>query len=54
MSLADEKRLFKPYFKNTDPAKEQIESHGLGLSLSQQIAKSMGGQIKYRRIDDGC
>jgi signal transduction histidine kinase len=35
LSEDEEKRLFKPYFKNTDPTKAAIESHGIGLSISQ-------------------
>lgn len=54
MTRNEKSRLFKPYFKSDGEAKRGIESNGMGLSVSQQIAKSMDGQIEHVDIADGC
>jgi K+-sensing histidine kinase KdpD len=38
LSKKEQDGLFKPFYKNTDPEKEGVESNGMGLSVSQQIA----------------
>ena len=46
--------LFQPWFKTQDEAKQGVESNGIGLSVSWQIAKNMGGSIKHVNVDSGC
>ena len=54
LSKKEQDGLFKPFYKNADPEKEGVESNGMGLSVSQQIAKRMGGQINFIQAENGC
>lgn len=42
--------IFEPY--GTVATTEHAESVGLGLSVSRQLARRMGGDLIYRRVDD--
>ncbi len=45
----DQKHIFKPFFKTSDSESRTLNasSHGLGLSICQQIAQGLGGEIKF-------
>ena len=47
ISELDQKNLFTPFFKTKDQASQLLNatSHGLGLSICQQIAKCLCGRI---------
>lgn len=47
MSASDVNNLFKPYFRTSDKASRELNmnSHGLGLSISMSIAKILGCNI---------
>ena len=43
----DQKNLFEPYFRTTDPRNREMNanSHGLGLSICYGIIKGLGGNL---------
>ena len=47
ISEEDGKKLFKDYFRSTDPISRarNASSHGLGLSICSKIAKSLDGKL---------
>jgi len=47
MSSYDLKNLFQPFYKTTDEKSKGLNrnSHGLGLNISYNIAKILGGSI---------
>ena len=50
MSQQDMDKLFKPYMKTSDAKSKKANPYGngLGLSISQNIAKALGGEIKAK------
>jgi signal transduction histidine kinase len=48
ISERDQKLLFKPFFRTTDKVSREMNSqgHGLGLAISNKIAKFLGGVLK--------
>ena len=50
ISQQDLKNLFTPFFKTTDDRNsiKNKGSHGLGLSICQEIVKSMKGHIEVQ------
>lgn len=55
--LSDEiERIFTPYFKTREVNSLKVNpmGHGLGLYISQSIAKLMGGKLKvYSKLGQG-
>ncbi len=50
-----ERRLFKPFTKSDRDAAHSAAGVGLGLALSQRLAKRMGGRLSYdNTIDNGA
>ena len=49
ISEADRPNIFKPFFKTSDATSKEYNSsgHGLGLSICNQIAQGLGGQISF-------
>lgn len=48
----DQKNLFKPYFKTTDPKSQELNasSHGLGLNICYKITQALKGSLKVNSI----
>ena len=48
-------RIFEPFFRNEDPAFQQVPGTGLGLYISRQLAESHGGSlvIESSQVDRG-
>ena len=44
-------RLFEPYVNNADPSATTPQSVGLGLAVSRELARRMGGRLTYERKD---
>ena len=44
-----EERIFEPY--GTAEGTDHVASVGLGLAVSRQLARRMGGELDYRRVD---
>jgi signal transduction histidine kinase len=39
-------RVFEPFFRQEDPAFQQVPGTGLGLYISRQLAESHGGTLR--------
>ncbi|NND04513.1 MAG: ATP-binding protein, partial [Acidimicrobiia bacterium] len=48
---SDAERIFDSY-QRSDNAVQQPKSVGLGLSVSRKLARLMGGDLVYRRVDN--
>lgn len=44
-------RLFEPYVNAADPSTTTPQSVGLGLAVSRELARRMGGRLTYERTD---
>ena len=44
----DQRNLFKPFFKTSDPKSLELNSqgHGLGLAIAFKIANRLGGHLR--------
>lgn len=55
MSADDQKNLFKAGHKGKGKKSSDLKmSHGLGLHICQEIAKAMGGNLKYLKPTKGA
>jgi Histidine kinase-, DNA gyrase B-, and HSP90-like ATPase len=52
ISLADRSKIFTPFFQVTTPGRLP-EGNGLGLTISQQLAKNLGGSISLSSAQGG-
>lgn len=50
----ERRRIFKPFHKSAKQAAETKPGVGLGLALSQRLARSMGGSLSCARRADGA
>jgi signal transduction histidine kinase len=48
------KRLFRPFARSSDETAGTASGVGLGLSLSRQLAKQIGGRLDYQPAEPGC
>lgn len=46
----DVERIFDPYYRSQD-GHSSVDSVGLGLAVARQLARLMGGDIVYRRVE---
>ncbi len=49
----DRRRLFRKYFRSTDPRHASREGNGLGLYLVAQVARGHGGRVRVSRRPGG-
>jgi len=57
ISKEDREHLFEPFFASKDERSRKInkQSHGIGLSLCKQIAKTIGGDLVLNElVTNGC
>ncbi len=52
ISAAHAAMVFERFFR-TDPSREQIRGHGLGLSLCREIARAHGGEVVLQSTGQG-
>ena len=45
-------RLFEPFLDRSDSSATMPQSVSLGLAVSRELARRMGGRLTYRRHDD--
>ncbi len=50
---AEERRLFQPFRKSAQEAAQSAPGVGLGLSLSQRLARDMHGDLRYEAASNG-
>jgi signal transduction histidine kinase len=48
------RRLFRPFARSSDETAGTASGVGLGLCLSKQLAKQIGGRLDYQPADPGC
>ena len=53
ISHAECKKVFRPFHKSAKQAAETKPGVGLGLALSNRLARSMGGKLSCGNRDDG-
>lgn len=51
---AERRRIFKPFHKSAHAAAETCPGVGLGLALSQRLARSVGGSLECNRVPEGA
>jgi signal transduction histidine kinase len=50
----DQRRLFQPFHKSAKDAANSAPGVGLGLALSQRLARDMGGDLRYEGSSGGA
>jgi signal transduction histidine kinase len=53
LSKPDRKRLFRPFSKSDRDAASSAPGVGLGLALSQRLARAQGGDLRLEQPADG-
>ena len=54
VSPAEQRRLFQPFRKSARDASHSAPGVGLGLALSQRLARDMRGDLRYEPTPDGA
>jgi signal transduction histidine kinase len=53
VATADLQAIFEPFFRSSGAPKD-VEGHGLGLAIAQQVVQAHGGAIAAcNRVDGG-
>jgi len=50
----EQNKIFKPFYRSNTKLTEGVSGTGIGLTISQQLAKLHGGKLSYKHVPEGA
>ena len=51
---AEQNKIFNPFYRSNTKITEGVSGTGIGLTISQQLAKLHGGKLSYKNVPNGA